>query len=178
MPHLDDGVPVVRGEHIQHNGHLSLDWSDYWHVSEDVSAKFPKTVLQRGDLVMSVRGSIGKLGIVGAEHDGAQLSPNCIRFAPTKAVESRYLFLFLRSPLGQEKMSGHSAATAIATIRASNIKNVALPVPPLPEQRRIASKLDALQEEVDTLKRLQAETAAELDSLLPSILDKAFKGEL
>jgi hypothetical protein len=32
--------------------------------------------------------------------------------------------------------------------------------------------------EVDALKRLQAETAAELDALLPSILDKAFKGEL
>jgi hypothetical protein len=33
--------------------------------------------------------------------------------------------------------------------------------------------LDALQAEVDALKRLQAETAAELDALLPSILDKA-----
>jgi hypothetical protein len=30
----------------------------------------------------------------------------------------------------------------------------------------------------DALKRLQAETASELDALLPSILDKAFKGEL
>jgi type I restriction enzyme S subunit len=32
--------------------------------------------------------------------------------------------------------------------------------------------------EVDALKHLQAETSAELDALLPSILDKAFKGEL
>jgi type I restriction enzyme S subunit len=37
---------------------------------------------------------------------------------------------------------------------------------------------DTLQGEVDALKRLQAETAAELDALVPSILDKAFKGEL
>jgi type I restriction enzyme, S subunit len=35
-----------------------------------------------------------------------------------------------------------------------------------------------LQAEVDALKRLQAETAAELDALLPAIFDKAFKGEL
>ena len=34
------------------------------------------------------------------------------------------------------------------------------------------------QPELDTLKRLQAETAAELDALLPSILDRAFRGEL
>ena len=51
-------------------------------------------------------------------------------------------------------------------------------LPALPEQRRIVAELDALQAEVDALKRLQAETAAELDALLPSILDKAFKGEL
>ena len=50
--------------------------------------------------------------------------------------------------------------------------------PPLPEQRRIVAELGALQAEVDALKRLQAETAAELDALLPAILDKAFKGEL
>ena len=40
------------------------------------------------------------------------------------------------------------------------------------------AELDALQSQVDTLKKLQAETAAELAALLPSILDKAFKGEL
>jgi type I restriction enzyme, S subunit len=38
--------------------------------------------------------------------------------------------------------------------------------------------LDALQAQVDALKKLQAETAAELDALLPSILDKAFKWQL
>jgi len=48
----------------------------------------------------------------------------------------------------------------------------------LREQRRLVSELDALQAEVDALKRLQTETAAGLDALLPVILDKAFKGEL
>jgi type I restriction enzyme, S subunit len=45
-------------------------------------------------------------------------------------------------------------------------------------QRRIVAELDALQAEVDALKRLQVATAAELDALLPAILDRAFKGEL
>ena len=38
--------------------------------------------------------------------------------------------------------------------------------------------LDTLQEKMDALKRLQAESATELDALLPAILDRAFKGEL
>jgi type I restriction enzyme S subunit len=58
------------------------------------------------------------------------------------------------------------------------LSNVKLPVPPLPEQRRIVAYLDDLQAKVDQLKTLQAQTAAELDALLPSILDRAFRGEL
>jgi hypothetical protein len=50
--------------------------------------------------------------------------------------------------------------------------------PPLSEQRRIVADLDGLQSEVDTLKRLQAETAVELERMLPAILHKAFNGEL
>jgi type I restriction enzyme S subunit len=44
--------------------------------------------------------------------------------------------------------------------------------------RLTVAELAEVQAEVDALKRLQAETAAELDALLPAILDKAFKGEL
>jgi type I restriction enzyme S subunit len=46
------------------------------------------------------------------------------------------------------------------------------------EQRRIVAHLDALQAQVDALKALQAVTSAELDALLPALLDKAFRGEL
>ena len=63
-------------------------------------------------------------------------------------------------------------------LETPKLLNFKIPVPPLPEQRRIVAYLDNLQAKVDTLKRLQVETAAELDALLPSILDKAFKGEL
>lgn len=51
-------------------------------------------------------------------------------------------------------------------------------VPPLSEQHRIMGELDALQADVDALKRLQSETDAELNAMLPAILDRAFKGGL
>ncbi len=53
-----------------------------------------------------------------------------------------------------------------------------IPLPPLSEQRRIVEYLDSLQGKVDALKGLQEESATELEALLPSVLDKAFKGEL
>jgi type I restriction enzyme S subunit len=51
-------------------------------------------------------------------------------------------------------------------------------VPPIREQRCILAELATLEAEVDALKHLQAETGSELDALLPSVLDHAFRGEL
>ncbi len=73
---------------------------------------------------------------------------------------------FARTTAGQYNVS-------LGRLRAAEI-----PIPPLAEQRRIVVELDALQAEVDALKRVQAETAAELDALLPALLDRAFNGEL
>jgi type I restriction enzyme, S subunit len=53
-----------------------------------------------------------------------------------------------------------------------------VPVPPLPEQRRIVARLDAMRTEVDRLESLHDETAAKLSALIPSVLDRAFRGEL
>ena len=45
-------------------------------------------------------------------------------------------------------------------------------------QRRIVAYLDALQAKVNALRELQSASGEELSALMPSILDKAFKGEL
>ena len=51
-------------------------------------------------------------------------------------------------------------------------------MPTLHEQSRSVEELEAVRAKVDELNRLQGETAVELDALLPSVLDRAFKGEL
>jgi type I restriction enzyme S subunit len=58
------------------------------------------------------------------------------------------------------------------------IRQFVIPFPPVEEQRRMSECLDDVQGKVDKIKALQRKTATELEALLPSILDKAFKGEL
>jgi type I restriction enzyme, S subunit len=82
-----------------------------------------------------------------------------------------------RSVREQVEEIGKTTAGNIG-VSGADAASFVVPVPPIEEQRRIVAELDALQAEVDTLKRLQAETAVELDALLPAILDRAFKGEL
>ncbi|HLX79153.1 MAG TPA: restriction endonuclease subunit S, partial [Burkholderiales bacterium] len=68
--------------------------------------------------------------------------------------------------------------SAQPSLNAGKILATALPLPSLVEQRRIVANLENLQARVDDLKHLHAETTAELNALLPSVLDRAFKGEL
>jgi restriction endonuclease S subunit len=70
----------------------------------------------------------------------------------------------------------HSINEQRYELNLNDLRKVPVPLPP--EQRRIVADLDALQSQVDAMKRLQTETAAELDALLPAILDRAFKGGL
>ena len=64
-------------------------------------------------------------------------------------------------------------------ISQGTVMRVPFPVKvPVEEQHRIVAYLDGLQAKVHNLKALQAQTTTELDALLKSILDKAFKGEL
>jgi type I restriction enzyme S subunit len=48
----------------------------------------------------------------------------------------------------------------------------------LAEQREVVAELGALQAEIDVLMHRQAQVRAELDALLPAILDRAFAGAL
>ncbi|MDZ8189270.1 MAG: restriction endonuclease subunit S [Nostoc sp. ChiSLP02] len=83
------------------------------------------------------------------------------------------------NPLMREKITEVAKTTSgIWKINQGHIASFSIPVPPLPEQHCIVTYLDELQTKVDKMKRFREQAIKELDALLPSILDKAFKGEL
>lgn len=89
-------------------------------------------------------------------------------------LDERYLVYALsNADLRQE---ANQAAQPV--VSQKKINPIVISLPPLPEQRRIVAYLDDLQAKVDSLKRLQAQTSSELNAMLPSVLDRAFKGEL
>ena len=93
-------------------------------------------------------------------------------------LEPRFVMYSLVSPQFTEYANSLSGRTRMPKLNQNQLFAFQMSYPPLPDQRRIVAYLDGLQAKVDALKKLQAETAAELDALLPSILDKAFRGEL
>ena len=76
----------------------------------------------------------------------------------------------------ESKVTGTSPT--MKKISQPKLEAMPVPVPSLTDQRRLVAYLDGLQAKVDELRRLQAATQKELDALMPSILAKAFAGEL
>lgn len=97
---------------------------------------------------------------------------------PKELVDPQFVLWNLRSPIGQEQLFGQQYGETKPGLNLINIRMLEVAFPPVPEQHRIVTYLDSLQAMVDELAALQAATQAELDALLPSVLDRAFRGEL
>jgi type I restriction enzyme S subunit len=178
---MPEGIPVLslgaitgfryRETEFKRTSECVFDDAHYW--------------LRPGDLLMT-RSNTSELVGHAAIYNGYP-SP-CIypdlmmRLDVNESKADKYFVLhWLSCVLVRDYIKAKAKGTSPTMKKITQDVVVNVPFPsnlPLPEQRRIVAYLDDLQSKVDALKRLQTETAAELDALLPSILDKAFKGEL
>jgi type I restriction enzyme S subunit len=172
-------LPYLRVANVQ-DGYLDL--REVKEVEIRASER-EKWLLQPGDILLTEGGDWDKLGRGTVWHGEI---PNCIhqnhifrvRVDPDEFVPE-YLSTLIGSPYGKAYFQAASKQTTnLATINKRQLKAFVVLCPPLSEQRRIVAYLDDLQAQMDELTALQEATQAELDALLPSVLDRAFKGEL
>jgi type I restriction enzyme S subunit len=137
-----------------------------------------KYLLKPNDLVFARTGATTGKSFVIRDCPEAVFASYLIRLRVRDTISVDYLYRYFQSPSYWAQIADEKEGTGQPNLNGSKLAKIKVPIAPLAEQRRIVAELDALQAEVDALKRLQAETAAELDALLPAILDRAFKGEL
>jgi type I restriction enzyme S subunit len=129
-----------------------------------ISKKFP-----RGTVLISIAATIGAVGILDFD---SCVPDSIVGVTPRPGNDSEFLYYYLRYLRGHlEELAPQSAQKNI------NLQILAgMPVPrlSLAEQRRVAAELNLFQGEVDTLRRLHREGAAELNAMLSAVHDRAF----
>jgi type I restriction enzyme S subunit len=100
-----------------------------------------------------------------------------LRVFPEVATQ-RYVFHFLRGPLGQKMIQDSFRGSAQGGINQSFPDFVHIPLAPIPEQERIVSKLEAELNRLSSSKRAFGRISSILKTFRQSILSKAFRGEL
>lgn len=172
-------LPYLRVANVQ-DGYLDLNLIKEIEILESEREKWR---LQDGDILLTEGGDWDKLGRGAVWHNEI---PNCIHQnhifrlrIDLKKFDPEYLCALIGSAHGKTYFQTASKQTTnLASINQRQLKAFKIFKPPLREQHRIVSYLGGLQSKLDTLKRLQAETAAELNALMPAVLERAFSGEL
>ncbi len=172
------GIPILRMGNIQ-DGRLDLTDLKYLYLADRDREKL---VLQLGDVLVNRTNSpelVGKCAVF-EEKDEYTFASYLIRLRVdlTKAVP-QLVAAYINSPIGRAYMFSHrKQMTGQANVNIKTLKAMPISLPPVEEQRGIVAYLDGLQAQVDELTALQDATQTELDALLPSVLDRAFQGEL
>jgi len=131
-----------------------------------------------GALVLSqVKGWEGAVAVCGKAFAGWYVSPEyrTFSFAPDNAIPE-YMSAIVSTPWFYGKLADltHGVGARRERIRPEAFLEIEIPMPTVEQQRHALHALDTLK----LLNVLQSETAAELDALMPSILSRAFRGEL
>jgi type I restriction enzyme, S subunit len=177
---------LIKTQHVQQSIYVK---SQITLAPEVANKVHPDAVVRLEDVLIACSAA-GCLGRVARFIETDQLASTdthvAIARANSQVILPEYLYAYLRGAQGQIQLRSRERGDwtrekvgfRLTELNLADLKRVPVPLPPLHEQRRIVSSLDNLQSKVDSLRQLQSETSAELDALLPSILDKAFKGEL
>jgi type I restriction enzyme S subunit len=133
-----------------------------------ISKKFP-----RGTVLVSIAATIGAVGILDFD---CCVPDSIVGITPREGTEAEFLYHFLG--YARAHLEDIAPQSAQKNINLQILGNLPVPKLTIGRQREIVLIFDELKIKVDFLTRHQAETALELAALLPSILDKAFKGEM
>jgi type I restriction enzyme, S subunit len=172
-------LPYLRVANVQ-DGYLDLRTVKEIDVLETEKDKW---ILQPGDILLTEGGDWDKLGRGTVWHDEI---PACIHQnhifrvrINQKGFLPEYLSVLIGSPYGKQYFrSASKQTTNLATINKRELRAFNVICPPIEEQQSIIDYINRLKGKVSSLRVVQDETARELHALLPSLLDRAFKGEL
>jgi type I restriction enzyme S subunit len=177
---------LVKTQHVQSGRCLPTSLSLAPHVASRVS---DDALLQPGDILIacSAAGCLGRVARWEETERRASTDTHVAIARPDQSViESDYLYAYLKSAPGQRQLRSRERGDwkrekigfRLTELNLRDLRSVPVPVPGLAEQRRIVGHVQTLERTLGSLRQLQRETAAELDAMLPAMLDRTFKGEL
>jgi type I restriction enzyme S subunit len=156
-----------------------LDLGQRWYVSaEDFARWNRREAPKQGDIVLTREAPMGNACMLPSGPNVCLTQRLMLLRVDDQTIEPDLLLHFLNSPIFQDQVKAHCRGLTTPHVRVQDAPNFVLPLPPRDQQQHMVGALAELRAEVDALNRLQNEIAAELDAMLPSILDRAFRGEL
>lgn len=150
-------------------------------MSSDALAK-PGDVL----IACSAAGCLGRVAFFQEEQKASTDTHVAIARAKQDVVLPEYLYAYLRGAQGQYQLKSREqgdwkrekVSFRLTELNLADLRRVPVPLPGISEQRRIVAYIEKFTAKINLLRELQAKRSEEVAALRPSILNRAFSGDL
>ena len=150
--YVKTGTPIITVEHLLDN---RIGRTDLPRVSEADRARLSKYTIREGDIVFSRVGSVDRRSLVRGPEDGWLFSGRCLRVRPDSSkLDPQYLSYFFGMPAFREHIRAISVGATMPSLNTTILSDVTVVYPPLPQQRRIAQILGALDDKIELNRRM------------------------
>ena len=140
--------PYIRVRDLNNQRTLELN-SDYEFVDETTQKQIARYIVREGDILLSIVGTIGLVAIVGKSLDNANLTENCVKIVSSDAIESQFLYYYLKSPKGQAEIVRGTVGAVQAKLPIKNIQDIDVWVPQKEIQAKIAAILSCIDDKIE-----------------------------
>lgn len=147
-------------------------------IDEETFCEIKNYTISSRDIYVSIAGSIGKVGIIPDELDGANLTENAAKITNIRCVVQKYLLYALMTEMAQEQMSNATVSTTQAKLALCRIETVCIPLAPTAEQERIVTAITNLFADLDKAAENAQTIIDGYEVRKNTILYQAFNGDL
>ena len=174
--YTETGYPFLSAFNIINN---QLDWSDINYINQERYDESPEIKLKEGDVLLVKDGAgIGKCARLDHLPFGeSTVNSSLAVITPFKTLDYRYLYYYLQSNPFKCIINLLIVGMGVPHLTQTNMKNIKMPLPPLSEQRAIASYLDTKCSEIDSLISLKRQKIEMLKDYKKSVIYECVTGK-
>ncbi|WP_373532853.1 restriction endonuclease subunit S [Vampirovibrio sp.] len=165
------GVPYIRTGDIVNGEIRQLGLR---HTDPELAAKFERSRVEAGDIVMSIRATVGTTAFIPENLNGANLTQGTARVAPGEKTNGTYLLYYLRSPSTQGWIERQVKGATFREITLSRLRELPVLVPPMKLQQSFGKKISL----IENIKKNALANSDKMENLFSSLQQRAFRGEL
>jgi type I restriction enzyme S subunit len=150
--YVDSGVPVIRGQN------LGQRWigGDFAYVTPEKAASLASNIARPWDVVLTQRGTLGQVSLVPeTPFDEYLISQSQMKLSVHRSIaDPTFVYYALRTPAQKDYVERNAIRTGVPHTNLKILRETPILLPPLPEQRRIAQLLGAIDDKIELNRRM------------------------
>ena len=165
--HVSEGIPVIKVKNII-GGRVLED--DLLKTSLQIHNQYKRAEVNQGDLLLTIRGTTGRVAIVPPSLAGANITQDTARIRVSSDDDPMYVFYALQSPSVQQQIDLNTVGQAVKGINIAEVRKLKIFHPDASEQKKIVQILSTWDKAITITEQLLANSQQQKKALMQQLL--------